>query len=405
MPGEATPGRRWRTSLAVGLVVLAYSAWLLTLWSEHRTLVVTGEFELARFLDTVFWTGAFVGLPAVGGVLAVKRAENAVGWAILGFGTLLYLLTGLGGLSGYLVEAQGAATGPQVAVLLVLNAIDPFTFVLLVHILLFFPDGQLGRVGRWASRMTIAAGVLGGIVRTIRPDELAPGVPNPLAIDGVPAGQALLEPIMSVVMLSGLLAFGMLIRRYRRGDATERKQFQWILASFAVLPTLFLVAGVFEEPAPAVSQVLEIAAFDLGFLGFALALHRAIMKHRLFEIDRVVSRTVTYALVTAILVGAYLLSVVTFQAVLRPVIGTSDLAVALSTLAVAASFQPVRRRVQTVVDLRFSRARYDAGRTVERFGARVRDEVELTGLVADLRRVSTETVGPDRVVVWLAPRG
>lgn len=397
--------RRGRTAVAVGLAVLAYTAWGATIWAERQLGIETGDYALSRFLDTVFWTGAFLGLPAVGALLAVKRPDNPVGWAILGFGTTIYLLTGLGGISSYLVEANGSATGAHLAVLLVLNAITPLTFVLVVHVLLLFPDGVLGRVGRWASRVSILAGVLAGVVRTLRPDELVPGVPNPFAWDAVPAGQAAVEPFMLAIAACGVVAFVLLVQRYRRGDAAERKQFQWILASFAVLPVLMLVAGMLDGLAPGLSQVLEIAAFDLAFLGFALSLHRAIMRHRLYEIDRVVSRTVAYAIVTAILAGGYLLSVVAFQAVLRPVLGSSDLAVALSTLAVAASFQPVRRRVQAVVDRRFSRARYDAGRTVARFGARVRDEVELAGLVADLRRVSTETVGPERVGVWLAPRG
>lgn len=404
MARNLSPAGRWRAATALGLAVLAYAGWVLTVWAQYRTLHLTDTYGVPLFLDTVFWTAAFAGLPAVGALLAVKRPDNAVGWAILGTGATIYVFLGVGGLSEYLLAANGAATGVLLVLLLVLNAVAPLPFVLLVHVLLLFPDGVLGRAGRWASRVSIVAGVLAGVARTVRPDELEPGVPNPLAWDAVPAGQAVVEPFMLVIVACGIAALGVLVRRYRRGDATERKQFQWILASFTLLPVLMTVAGIAEEVAPALSQVLEIAAFDLAFLGFAFSLYRSIMRHRLFEIDRVVSRTVSYAIVTAVLVGAYLLSVVTFQAVLRPAIGSSDLAVALSTLAVAASFQPVRRRVQAVVDRRFSRARYDAGRTVARFGARVRDEVELTGLVADLRRVSAETVGPDRVLVWLAPR-
>lgn len=403
---ENPPAGRVRTVLVLVAVGLTYAAWIATVWFDLRFAYLIGDLTPSRVFDTVAWSGAFAGLPAVGALLAVKRPTNPVGWTILGAVGCLYLSTASGSTASYVVAVDGAIAGPALALIVATNALAPVTMVLLAHIVLLFPDGVLTRAGRRVSRAAITAGLLAAVTRLLRPGRLdvEAEVQNPLAWDRVPAGDTLVAPLTTFTILCGFVAVLLLIGRYRRSDATERKQFQWILASLAVFPVLLVFGGAVEAASPDIGNILVVLAFDVGFLGFAVSLYRAIMRHRLFEIDRVVSRTVSYALVTAILVGGYLLSVVAIQSVLRPVLGSSDLAVALSTLAVAASFQPLRRRVQTVVDRRFSRARYDAGRTVERFGARVRDEVDLPGLVGDLRRVSAETVQPEHVVVWLAPR-
>ncbi len=146
-----------------------------------------------------------------------------------------------------------------------------------------------------------------------------------------------------------------------------------------------------------VSLVLDVA-FIVGFLGVAVSITLAILRYRLYEIDRIISRAATYAVVTAVLVGVYVLVAVLPSAVFDL---KSDLLVAAATLAAAALFVPVRRRVQAVVDRRFNRARYDAQRVIERFGSRMRDELVLDGLTRDLHAVVAATVRPSRAWVWL----
>jgi hypothetical protein len=167
----------------------------------------------------------------------------------------------------------------------------------------------------------------------------------------------------------------------------------------AVFFVLDSVLGVL--PATLFFEVLSAASFAL----LPLAVGVAVFRYRLFEIDRIVSRTVSYGLLSAGLIGLYLLVVAFLRPLLEPLTGSSALAVAGSTLAVAAVFNPARRRLQAAVDRRFDRARYDAGRAVEAFAARLRDQVDLDQIAAGLRETVVATVSPGRVGVWLRPTG
>jgi hypothetical protein len=179
------------------------------------------------------------------------------------------------------------------------------------------------------------------------------------------------------------------VARYRGADPDVRRQIAWVVYGAALAVVLGLIGS-----SPSVGnyvQVLEAVAL-VG--GIAVAMFR----YRLYDIDVVVNRTLVYGALTATLGGAYLASVLLLQLVLSP---SSDLAIAGSTLAVAALFRPARSRIQTFVDRRFYRRRYDAVRTIERFGAYLRDEVDLDALSAELRGVVTETMQPAHVSLWL----
>jgi hypothetical protein len=183
----------------------------------------------------------------------------------------------------------------------------------------------------------------------------------------------------------------------------QRRQIAWLVyagAIFAVAITLDIVL----DNVPYASQAMAVAS-ALALLGIPVAAGVAILRHRLYDIDVVVNRTLVYAASTALLAGAYLGLVLLLQLLFRPLLPGSGLAVALSTLAVAALFRPARDRVQAVVDRRFYRRKYDAARTVEAFAGRLRDEVDLDALLGELGAVVHDTVQPAHVSLWLREAG
>jgi hypothetical protein len=193
------------------------------------------------------------------------------------------------------------------------------------------------------------------------------------------------------------LAVASVVLRYRRGTPTEREQLKWFAASVGLTCACFGLA------------ILPIAPFsDLGWIAgivtislIPVAIGIAILRYRLYEIDRIISRTLSYAAVTATLALVFVSVVLGLQAVLEPMTGENTIAVAVSTLIVAAMFQPLRRRVQSIVDRRFNRARYDAQRMVDAFSERLRDEVDIGTVTDELDVTITSALNPSMLGLWL----
>jgi amino acid transporter len=190
---------------------------------------------------------------------------------------------------------------------------------------------------------------------------------------------------------SALAAIGSIVVRFRRSRGVERQQLKWVTAAAALLLLLLPVSG----------ETLGFAALLLGFLVIAVAVAVAMLRYRLYDIDVVINRALVYGALTATLAAAYLAVVLLLQLALGPLTEDNGLAIAGSTLGVAALFRPARARIQHAVDRRFYRRKYDAAQTVERFGARLRDEVELDSLSAELRGVVAETMQPAHVSLWV----
>ena len=198
-----------------------------------------------------------------------------------------------------------------------------------------------------------------------------------------------------------ILVLTSLVLRFRRSRGDERQQLKWLTYAAALLVVFPPTVGVPLE---------RLGAAYLGAVSFALAVSMvpaaigvAVLKHRLYDIDRVINRTLVYGVLTALLVAVYAAGVFVLGPLLNPAGGESELAVAASTLAVAALFQPARRRVQTMVDRRFNRRRYDGSRTVAAFSARLRDEVDLDTLSAEPLLVVDQTMQPTTAGLWLRP--
>ena len=333
----------------------------------------------------------------VGALVASLRPRNAIGWLMLGAG-LSYVV---GGVSVEAAENGGrggwATLGAWLGTWIWIAGIGPLaTFGLLL-----FPDGRLPSP-RWRP-VAWLAGV--GLALLIVGFALAPGpiedlaIDNPLGLAAVPWLPDLLATVGAVALIGGLLgAIASLRARFRSAGAEARQQLKWLLYA-ATLVVVGVAASLIIETAvgPSGSE-LSNAIVTLSLAAVPLAMGIAILRHRLYDVDVVINRTLVYGALTATLAAGYLASVLLTQLVIG---AESGLAVAISTLAVAALFRPARSRIQEAVDRRFYRRRYDAARTLAAFGARLRDEVELDLVAADLRAVASETVQPAHVSLWL----
>jgi hypothetical protein len=267
-------------------------------------------------------------------------------------------------------------------------------------IFLLFPTGRLmSRRWRRVAWLLAAGAALAIPGQALSPDNtMFVDHTNPFAVHS-----SLVAPAFSIgitVMLVALLAsVASLILRFRRSAGVERLQLKQLVLAASVCLVIMPISVPFFEDSVFVQVVIVLALISLP-----VATGMAILRYRLYDIDVVINRTLVYAGLTATLAGTYLASVLLLQLVLSGVTPNSSLAVAGSTLAVAALFQPARRRIQSAVDRRFFRRKYDAVRTLERFGARLRDEIDLDALGVELRAVVGDTMQPAHVSLWIRPR-
>jgi hypothetical protein len=321
----------------------------------------------------------------VGALIGTRRPEHPIGRLFVAFGSLMAVnfashAYAISDLPGHVLALWAGAHVTHVA------------FVFLILALLLFPDGRLPSPGwRWVARVTVltAAGVvLSGIFEADYQHESSglPYEPPVPAVADAASGLFLLLLVINVLLV--VAAAASLLVRLRGARGEERQQLKWFVA------TVVFVAVVFVALLLALDEAYGFYLF--GLIPVAAAV--AILKYRLYDIDVVIKRTLIYATLTAVLAGAYVGGVLLLQLVLSP---SSDLAIAGSTLAVAALFRPARNRIQQLVDRRFYRSAYDAQRTAEAFGTRLRDQLELDALTIELKSVVTETMHPTHVTVWL----
>ncbi len=270
---------------------------------------------------------------------------------------------------------------------------------------LLLPDGHLpGPNWHWPARaiaIVIAIGEASVLVqRGPIGDSLAN---NPLGVaDGWLAFLSGLGGSLAAFALpvSLFLALAGVAVRFRRSRDVEREQLKWFVAAYGVVVVFLLLSLADGATQPTVFDVISVWSLSLP----PIAIGIAVLRYRLYEIDRIISRTLTYGVLTVVLVAVYLLGFAVLQAVLSPLTsGGGPVAVAASTLAVFALFQPIRRRLQVTMDRRFNRSRYDAQRTVEGFGAHLRDEVDLERVGGELRAVVGRSLAPSSIGVWLRP--
>jgi hypothetical protein len=386
---------------------LAWGLWL---------LVVLVEGLLAAFqLASDAWTNReviaglatwvpFLAFATVGAVILARRPDNRIGWLCWAIGVAITVsFWGSKQVWAFLADQGRSAAG---AVLVQLGTIAWLGTLLglLPFLVLLFPTGRLlsprWRPVAWALGLVLGLYL---IARLFTPGPVGSGLPdNPLGIEPAQGLLQLIQTMAGVAVPFLVLAvLASVVLRFRRSQGEERQQLKWF--TFVVAADVVLIPGLgalTEQFAPVLGELLVFPA-SISLIPIAIGV--AVLKYRLYDIDRVINRTLVYGLLTVLLGAVYLAGVFGLGQLLNPVSGESALAVAASTLAVAALFQPARRRVQAVVDRRFNRRRYDAARTVEGFSGRLRDEIDLDTLSVELLAVVVQTMQPAAVSLWLRP--
>jgi hypothetical protein len=353
-----------------------------------------------------------VSFSAVGAAIALRQPENAIGWVSLGIG-LVFVLNFAADPYGSYGRIMGSAPLPGA---LLFTWLQNWTWIPAVgtigtFLLLLFPDGRLPSP-RWRAVAWLSAAVivLASLGEAFRPGPLtsAPSVQNPYGIgfaEHVPLRVA--GGMNALLALCFLAAAVSVVLRLRRARGRQRLQMKWFAFASGLLAVLIglavageLVAGLLAFERPLGLRLLQDAV-SASAVGLPVAIAIAVLKHDLYQIDVVINRTLVYGTLTATLAAAYLATVLVLQLALSTITSSSDPAIAASTLAVAAAFRPARARIQEAVDRRFYRRRYDARRTLEEFSSRLRDQVDLPTLAAELRGVVAETMQPAHVSLWL----
>jgi hypothetical protein len=403
--GSTAVTRAPRTTRAV---VVAWSLWALAMlglaalaWFDHLLRRV-GRADLAPLGTSAAapYVVAVLSSATVGAVLGSRRPRHPVGWLLLALG-LSVVASGVAiGYASYALLARPGALPAGVWP----AAYTDFSVVLwaacLGFILLLTPTGSLPSPRwRWWATVTVAAAAVAVASTALLPfDEPFRAVANALAVDALAGPLSVLNVLGWVVTgLSVPVGAASLVVRFRRARGVERLQLQWLVLAAGVTVVAVLVLAAL---APTGNEVLLGWASAVCVALLPLATGAAILRYRLYDLDRIISRTLAYGLLTVLLGGAYAGAVLGLGQLLGQ--GRS-LVVAGATLAVAAVFQPARRRVQATVDRRFNRRRYDATQTIAAFSGRLREQVDLDTLTAELLAVVDQTMQPTRTSLWLRP--
>ena len=386
-----------------------------TLLAAIAGVYVAGEVLLAAAeasdAESPLVTVAFVTMTVVylgvGGVVVTRLPANPIGWLFCSAGLVLGVTSISYGYAALVLtrDTEAGATGVAAAWVSTWSW-SPLLLGVPALLFLWFPDGRphsprwrpvAGLVGLAVACVLVGSALREGGMR----DSPTPDVVNPLGV--LSRGSA--EWITTTGFVIGALATGLaawsVVLRFRRAGSVERHQLKWFMWAASALPlylTAALVNAALTDGSGGLGAELALAA---SMTVVPVAAGTAILRYRLYDIDVVINRTLVYGALTAILAASYLASVLVLRLALDPLTSGSDLAVAASTLAVAALFRPLRSRIQRLVDRRFYRARYDAARTLDGFATHLRDELDLQTLQRDLRDVVLETVQPTHVSLWL----
>jgi hypothetical protein len=400
------------------LIVPVYVVGDLAYYFLAYSVVPWSHSSLLQNLEGVMLDLGFAAFAVVGALLVTRRPSNAIGWIMATIGLMVPVFN-LG--SAYATYVMATRGRPGALAVFGAWAGNWYWFVMLslplIYLPMLFPDGRL-LSRRWLPVAIIGGiGALGVTLLGALADTLVvshePGIKidNPIGIEGLAPPLNLpvfvAFEVLFAVGVSGAAAS--IIVRLRRSRGVERRQLEW----FAYVTALFFGGAMVTGVASDVSGVewlgsVSFVASMVGLVCLPIAVGIAVLKYRLYDIDVIVNRTLVYGSLTLMLVLVYLGGVTTTQVLFRTLTGQQQqpqLAVAVSTLAIAALFNPLRRRIQSFIDRRLFRSKYDARKTLEAFSTRLRDETDLEALNAELVSVVRETMQPEHVSLWLLPGG
>jgi hypothetical protein len=387
--------------------------WSWVIWSMLAVFVVSQVAGLILAIANGFFQqdagnqlllfGGFSAFMIVGALIVTHRPGNAIGWIF----SAIALLAFTGQLAGqYATYAYATRPGSLPgATLAAWYGYWPWWLVLTLTLIftpLLFPTGRLlsprWRPVAWLAGVTTAVLTVGTSLRTEL--ELAPGqvIANPIGVAAVgnPEQSPVALVLIGLLTVLAAVAFGSLVLRFRRSRGEERQQLKWFTYAAALVPL-----SVIGDSLPAVVGDL---ANDVPIVLLPVAAGIAILRYRLYDIDRLINRTLVYGLLTALLAGVYVGAVLVLGQIFGGVTGDPpSWVVAGATLAVAALFQPARRRIQALVDRRFNRRKYNTAQTIQAYSTRLRDQVDLDTLSTELLAVVDQTMEPTRVSLWLRP--
>jgi hypothetical protein len=392
---------------------LAWALWAISVALVGATLVFV-VLDWGEPVDTsggasnafinVLFVLLMLAFPTVGAVVASRQPGNAIGWTFCAIGPPLAFSSFAHEYAVHaLITEPGSLPGGHLMAWFANWLFLPPLFAATPLLFLLFPDGHfLGR--RWrVFGWLVALGIVLMIVSSFRPGLLEEPpfeeVVNPVGIESTGGALDVVGNFVWLPVIVSVLGSAVsIVVRFRRSRTVERQQLKWIAAAAA----LFALAVVGNSTAFAVGgEAIGQFAIIMAFGAIPVAAGYAILRHRLYDIDVVINRTLVYGSLTALLAGTYFGFVLLFQLALNPLTEENELAIAASTLAVAALFRPARRRIQALVDRRFYRRKYDAAQTLESFAARLRAEIDLDALRGELTGVVRETIQPAHVSLWL----
>jgi MFS family permease len=399
-----------------------WSAW--SVWGAALGFVVVGllfgilSFSAAlpdgrepMLIPIIVQGGLVILYGTLGALIASRRPRNPIGWIFCAMAAALGLLSAAYGYADYALYATGDfLPGAELVAWLTNWLFMAPVFIAPCFLFLLFPDGRPASP-RWRPVVWVVAAVAAVAVfaTALAPGRLDahPAVGNPLGLGGSfgEVARVAKEVTEVLAILVFLVSLASVVVRLRRSRGLERLQVKWVAYAAVLTATSFATSFLFVL-LPSSQTVADIF-FLIGVAGFTsipVAAGIAILRYRLYEIDFLINRTLVYGSLTVMLVAVYATSIVVLQGLLRALTGQeSQLAIVASTLAVAALFNPLRRRVQSFIDRRFYRKKYDARKTLEDFSARLRDETDLDALNAELVGVVRETMQPAHVSLWLRP--
>jgi hypothetical protein len=384
---------------ALSLALTAMSLLLLVLNSSHPDVPV-----YTFWAENVLFA---VGYSTVGAMIVPRMSsENPIGWLFCAIGLLWAVIHLIGEYAIYtLLAAPGSLAAGELA-----SWIYSWLWVpslgLLVFLSLLFPNGRLPSARwRWFARLSVLLTLVGMVLAAFSPGQIILGLPaisNPLGIESLPNAYKPVQALMLILIAVSVVS--LLMRRlYARG--VERQQTKWFTYTSAVAASGAILQYIISEP-------LELVLLGwightlvlIGLAGMPISMGIAITRYRLYEIDLIINRTLVYGPLTALLVALYFGAIVLLQRLFVALTGEqSTLAVVASTLLIAALFNPLRRRIQSLIDRSFYRRKYDAAKTLEGFSLKLRDETDLEALSDDLVGVVRETMQPAHVSLWLRP--